>query len=220
MKKYFKQYYEQYEKIMKEYYPKSTIDFKERKVESVIVTIFKIKEVIEKVEEKHKEYIEENISELLYTLDNFLITLPIFRKKVVYLLLRNIVECVVNSWTLRVQGNIFSSFRENKELIKTKSIYNENKNLFDNLFNYYADFSSMIHFNGSYHDSDFLSNRIELECSNEDWKKINSSLTIILKSLLLLLRKDENKFNTPFKILLQDILSQNEYKMIINTKIE
>lgn len=126
----------------------------------------------------------------------------------------------MNSWILSIHNNEFSSFRENKEFIKNTSVYNENKDLFDSLFQYYTDFSGIIHFNASYRTDDFLNKRIELECNGKDWKKINSSLIIVLKSLLMLLRKDENKFSTQYKILLQDILSQNEYNIIINTNIK
>lgn len=217
MKKYFATHYTKYESIMTEYYPNSTLNYESIEVKNVIVTIFKIIEVIKKIEKKHIKCIENNTSELLYTLDNFLITLPIFRSKVVYLLLRNIVECTLNSWILSIYNKEFSSFRESKEFIKDKSIYIENKKLFDNLFQNYAEFSSIIHFNGSYHSHDFLRKRIELECNGEDWNKINSSLNFVLKSLLLLLRKDEDKFPTNYKILLQDILSKNEYDIIVNT---
>lgn len=220
MKKYFEEDYKKYKNIMMDYYPKTTMNFEQYEVENVIVTIFKIREVIKNVEEKHIKHIKKNIPELMYTLDNFLITLPIFRKKVVYLLLRNIVECVVNSWMLNIKGDKFSSFRDNKDFIKNTIIYNENKKMFDSLFNYFADFSSIIHFNESYHDNDFLSNRIALECSKEDWKKIKNSVAIFLKSLLILLREDENKMNTSYKILLQDVLSQNEYNLVVNKKVE
>ncbi|MBM6628539.1 hypothetical protein JTF04_02505 [Mammaliicoccus vitulinus] len=220
MKKYFVTHYIKYERMMKDYYPYSTLNYESVEVKNVIGTIFKIIEVIKKVEKKHIKNIEKNTSELLYTLDNFLITLPIFRKKVVYLLLRNIVECTVNSWILSFYNDEFSSFRESKEFIKDKSIYNENKNIFDSLFQSYTEFSSIIHFNGSYHSHDFLSKRIELECKGEDWNKINSSLNFVLISLLLLLRKDENKFSTNYKILLQDVLSKNEYNIIVNTNIK
>ncbi|EGQ3207495.1 hypothetical protein [Staphylococcus pseudintermedius] len=220
MKKYFATDYEKYTKIMKKHYPQSTLNYEKNEIENVIITTFKIKEIIKKVEDKHIKHIKENTYELMYTLDNFLITLPIFRKKVVYLLLRNVVESIVNSWVLSIHDKKFSSFRENKEAIKNTAIYNGSKNLFDNLFNYYAEFSRIIHFSGAYVDDDFLNNRIKLECSDGDWKKINRSLIIILKSLLNLLREDENKFSTQYKVLLQDILSKNEYDIIVNTKID
>lgn len=219
MKKYFNTHYSKYESIMKEHYPNSTLNYEQIEVKNVTGTIFKIREVIKKVDKKYIRRIEKDTSELLYTLDNFLITLPIFRKKVVYLLLRNIVECTVNCWVLSIDTSEFSSFRERKEFIKSISIYNENKNLFDNLFNHYSEFSNIIHFNGTYHNHEFLSKRIELECKEEDWKKINSSLNFVLKCLLLLLRQDENKFSTQFKILLQDILSEKEYNLIVNKTI-
>lgn len=81
MKKYFATDYEKYTKIMKKHYPQSTLNYEKNEIENVIITTFKIKEIIKKVEDKHIKHIKENTYELMYTLDNFLITLPIFRKK-------------------------------------------------------------------------------------------------------------------------------------------
>lgn len=48
MKKYFATDYEKYTKIMKKHYPQSTLNYEKNEIENVIITTFKIKEIIKK----------------------------------------------------------------------------------------------------------------------------------------------------------------------------
>lgn len=215
MKKILEPIYENYSNLMKENFPKSELDFSNINVKTTFTYTYKMLEIIKKVGSTNDTKFDELHSEILYTLDNLLISLPVFKKKVTYLLLRNLVEAIIKSTILELDGKYSESFRDNKEFLKSHPFYNTYKYDLDNLYNKYRDLSSRIHFSGDKYEITFLSNKLELECSNSDFTFMNETLQSILNILFTLLSKPENQYNTGLKIYLQDILSSKEYSKII-----
>ena len=215
MKKILQPIYEDYSNLMMKNFPESDLEFSNENVENIFVYIYKMIEIIKKTGNILSTDFDQLHPEILYTLDNLLISLPIFKKKMTYLLLRNLVEAVIKSTILELKANYVESFRDNKEIIKKHHFYDNNKHDLDVLFNKYSELSSLIHFSGEKYEINFLSHKLKLECSNSDFNIINSTLRSLLNILITLLSKQENQYPTSLKIYLQDILSNKEYSKII-----